>query len=117
MHPDLVGPAGTQLGAQQTITPIALVQGNDGVRRLARCIDLDAPLARRGQPFQQGLAQMLLVIDPVAHDQRSEEHTSELQSLMRTSYAVFCLTNKPTYTLNTIYPTQHTAVRQVIAYP
>src|SRR3546814_6215217 len=25
---------------------------------------------------------------------RSEEHTSELQSLMRSSYAVFCLTNK-----------------------
>src|SRR3546814_10451627 len=25
---------------------------------------------------------------------RSEEHTSELQSLMRTSYAVFCLHNK-----------------------
>src|SRR3546814_4220171 len=32
---------------------------------------------------------------------RSEEHTSELQSLMRISYAVFCLkkktTNKPTH--------------------
>src|SRR3546814_3746133 len=27
---------------------------------------------------------------------RSEEHTSELQSLMRTSYAVFCLTKKIT---------------------
>src|SRR3546814_8199906 len=26
--------------------------------------------------------------------QRSEEHTSELQSLMRTSYAVFCLKTK-----------------------
>src|SRR3546814_5400261 len=26
--------------------------------------------------------------------QRSEEHTSELQSLMRLSYAVFCLTKK-----------------------
>src|SRR3546814_3767564 len=26
--------------------------------------------------------------------QRSEEHTSELQSLMRHSYAVFCLTHK-----------------------
>src|SRR3546814_1024087 len=26
--------------------------------------------------------------------QRSEEHTSELQSLMRISYAVFCLNNK-----------------------
>src|SRR3546814_2115493 len=27
-------------------------------------------------------------------DERSEEHTSELQSLMRISYAVFCLKNK-----------------------
>src|SRR3546814_7938768 len=27
-------------------------------------------------------------------DHRSEEHTSELQSLMRISYAVFCLKNK-----------------------
>src|SRR3546814_3569529 len=27
-------------------------------------------------------------------EHRSEEHTSELQSLMRISYAVFCLTNK-----------------------
>src|SRR3546814_2164548 len=33
---------------------------------------------------------------PVAHHDgnRSEEHTSELQSLMRISYAVFCLKNK-----------------------
>src|SRR3546814_10421334 len=36
-----------------------------------------------------------------AHDQdehRSEEHTSELQSLMRISYAVFCLNKKKTTT-------------------
>src|SRR3546814_2620171 len=31
-------------------------------------------------------------IAPEALDLRSEEHTSELQSLMRNSYAVFCLT-------------------------
>src|SRR3546814_8845017 len=31
--------------------------------------------------------------------QRSEEHTSELQSLMRISYAVFCLKKKKTYVL------------------
>src|SRR3546814_8638384 len=31
-----------------------------------------------------------------AVDQRSEEHTSELQSLMRISYAVFCLKKKKT---------------------
>src|SRR3546814_19291555 len=29
------------------------------------------------------------------YDLRSEEHTSELQSLMRISYAVFCLKKKP----------------------
>src|SRR3546814_4008749 len=29
-----------------------------------------------------------------ARDSRSEEHTSELQSLMRITYAVFCLKNK-----------------------
>src|SRR3546814_6752860 len=33
-----------------------------------------------------------------APDGRSEEHTSELQSLMRISYAVFCLKKKKTYT-------------------
>src|SRR3546814_3885896 len=32
---------------------------------------------------------------------RSEEHTSELQSLMRNSYAVFCLKNKQNYNSNT----------------
>src|SRR3546814_8903280 len=31
------------------------------------------------------------VESPVKVDSRSEEHTSELQSLMRISYAVFCL--------------------------
>src|SRR3546814_6498302 len=35
----------------------------------------------------------LWVVDP-----RSEEHTSELQSLMRSSYAVFCLKKKKTTT-------------------
>src|SRR3546814_4249813 len=30
---------------------------------------------------------------------RSDEHTSELQSLMRISYAVFCLKKKHTYTI------------------
>src|SRR3546814_10438902 len=32
---------------------------------------------------------------------RSEEHTSELQSLMRISYAVFCLKKKSKYQQNT----------------
>src|SRR3546814_3577380 len=34
------------------------------------------------------------------HYRRSEEHTSELQSLMRISYAVFCLKKKNTHNQN-----------------
>src|SRR3546814_10473634 len=39
---------------------------------------------------------------------RSEEHTSELQSLMRISYAVFCLKKKKTKKNNT---------HQLVTYP
>src|SRR3546814_3810769 len=41
----------------------------------------------------------------VARACRSEEHTSELQSLMRISYAVFCLKKK-----NTTHNTTHTMI-------
>src|SRR3546814_1527478 len=34
---------------------------------------------------------------PTGRRRRSEEHTSELQSLMRISYAVFCLKKQNTY--------------------
>src|SRR3546814_5679198 len=37
---------------------------------------------------------MLLLISSFTFGMRSEEHTSELQSLMRISYAVFCLHKK-----------------------
>src|SRR3546814_3077692 len=46
--------------------------------------------------FLQGLEQHADVL-PVVFA-RSEEHTSELQSLMRISYAVFCLNKKTTKT-------------------
>src|SRR3546814_4068526 len=39
-------------------------------------------------------AQLRQALRGDAVDLRSEEHTSELQSLMRISYAVFCLKNK-----------------------
>src|SRR3546814_4383510 len=41
------------------------------------------------------------VSDDLAGIYRSEEHTSELQSLMRISYAVFCLNKKTTLIDNT----------------
>src|SRR3546814_10768445 len=37
---------------------------------------------------------------PYKHARRSEEHTSELQSLMRISYAVFCLKKKKKNKIN-----------------
>src|SRR3546814_2797475 len=40
-----------------------------------------------------------------AHAKRSEEHTSELQSLMRISYAVFCLKKKNISTTTTKHHT------------
>src|SRR3546814_8214502 len=44
------------------------------------------PAALAGWPLRRGQR----------NDRRSEEHTSELQSLMRISYAVFCLKKKKT---------------------
>src|SRR3546814_5154748 len=38
----------------------------------------------------------LTLANVIGERQRSEEHTSELQSLMRISYAVFCLKKKKT---------------------
>src|SRR3546814_9599130 len=49
-------------------------------------IDLDERLGREAHEIGADLI--------VMGSHRSEEHTSELQSLMRISYAVFCLTKK-----------------------
>src|SRR3546814_4505342 len=72
----------------------------------ARVLDLDHPPARarrlavaraRHPPAAFGAAHLdEREVDHafLAFGHRSEEHTSELQSLMRTSYAVFCLKKK-----------------------
>src|SRR3546814_5691272 len=55
----------------------------------------DAKLGRRfdlGRYLSAGLRPIVPLL--VCWLVRSEEHTSELQSLMRTSYAVFCLKKK-----------------------
>src|SRR3546814_1281323 len=51
-----------------------------------------------------GLGWMFVVAAEYMGASRSEEHTSELQSLMRISYAVFCLkkTTKPTNPYTTV---------------
>src|SRR3546814_6373566 len=53
-------------------------------------------LARAWLPSRRGKVRMpsVLTAIPFVATNRSEEHTSELQSLMRNSYAVFCLKKK-----------------------
>src|SRR3546814_10572310 len=53
---------------------------------------IDLPVARALDKSQRKAFDLT-----VAQYQRSEEHTSELQSLMRISYAVFCLKKKKIY--------------------
>src|SRR3546814_4886629 len=53
-------------------------------------------LPRTHQRLEVGAGRADVAEDLDNLDLRSEEHTSELQSLMRISYAVFCLKNKNT---------------------
>src|SRR3546814_3200180 len=57
------------------------------LRKTAAAIDA-------GRIDQEGRVQL------TSDDFRSEEHTSELQSLMRISYAVFCLKKKKKHNVN-----------------
>src|SRR3546814_17402660 len=60
-----------------TLFPYTTLFRSIGLSKIPRVVDMFARRLRR-----------------VDHRERSEEHTSELQSLMRISYAVFCLKKK-----------------------
>src|SRR3546814_2648513 len=62
--------------------------------------------ARDGTSWRPAFAIVLLSF---LYGVRSEEHTSELQSLMRISYAVFCLKKKNKTKLKTRTIRRHTA--------
>src|SRR3546814_3867095 len=64
----------------------------------------DAGPRRRSRLLRTDRIGGLIALNPII---RSEEHTSELQSLMRISYAVFCLKKK-----NTNYPTYARTLHQ-----
>src|SRR3546814_6656868 len=65
--------------------------------KLLECLSTVEELAvkREGAYGLEAVAEFLLVVGRAREAAlRSEEHTSELQSLMRISYAVFCLKKK-----------------------
>src|SRR3546814_7989589 len=77
-----------KIDRHDTVPQLETRRGQAGLRKEAGAVDDGADSEVRRDPFHQrlgfgGVGQV-----------RSEEHTSELQSLMRTSYAVFCLKKK-----------------------
>src|SRR3546814_9643140 len=66
--------------------PPAAVGGGVGGEEPAGVVDDDGGGRRGGHRARR--------VGAVEREERSEEHTSELQSLMRISYAVFCLKKK-----------------------
>src|SRR3546814_4011654 len=75
------------------------------------------------KPDQLPLADALARLHALFADEavlRSEEHTSELQSLMRISYAVFCLKKKKPKTtlllcnMNVIRINKHTTIHEIL---
>src|SRR3546814_3234981 len=81
---------GVEAGADEEVRQLRrLAEDEVAVRREAfRAVDelLDAGGLQRRHSAERQLHELLEV--------RSEEHTSELQSLIRISYAVFCLKKK-----------------------
>src|SRR3546814_1268786 len=75
---DLVGPGSR---ARPPAPPRLQLRGRHG-------------LAARARGAGRGIGDLQRLVHRRAGARRSEEHTSELQSLMRISYAVFCLKKK-----------------------
>src|SRR3546814_3042717 len=80
-----MGAAGREHGlSQQAVSArVRSVERQLGIKVFDRAATGVRPTAEGG-----------LILEWASHILRSEEHTSELQSLMRISYAVFCLKKK-----------------------
>src|SRR3546814_19962105 len=89
-HPAIFEQAEDALPFEQGVAALVEFQeGKLGVRRFGVDKGDSRPWVENTPCFRQRSEQRLAGIFRL----RSEEHTSELQSLMRTSYAVFCLKN------------------------
>src|SRR3546814_5789828 len=98
-----------ETGAFQCVPPGDSEALADAVLALGMDAERRADLGARGRAFvvkRHDKAAVLGLFEAALRQlRRSEEHTSELQSLMRISYAVFCLKKKKTI-INQVSTTQ-----------
>src|SRR3546814_8342629 len=91
----LAGPQLSIVTAADNGRCFACADGYDSSMRSNELAELTAFVAvAEACSFRRAAARLDLKPSTLSHSLRSEEHTSELQSLMRISYAVFCLKKK-----------------------
>src|SRR3546814_8336547 len=90
VYPDLFGP---RVDAERVAIPQNHVSHLAGLQAAGHLVDADR---LGGIVAEPGPGDLVRDLDSgsATNGERSEEHTSELQSLMRISYAVFCLKQK-----------------------
>src|SRR3546814_8882378 len=95
--------AGVRRGRRQGPADQRPVDGR-GAARVRLCVPRPGGVDAVADPAGAAGARAVgCTADRRGGDARSEEHTSELQSLMRISYAVFCLKKKNTTIITTIH--------------
>src|SRR3546814_9246900 len=85
------GVSGANKGGKIMVAYRTIVRGT-GLAALGAALAATAPVLAQ----QVASEDESIVVTAQRENERSEEHTSELQSLMRTSYAAFCLKKKKT---------------------
>src|SRR3546814_1241101 len=86
--------AGRSSGAQHSDAPYPGVMTLGGIKVVIPSTPADATGLMKASIREDN--PVLFLLPTRRGGERSEEHTSELQSLMRISYAVYCLNNKTT---------------------
>src|SRR3546814_3975767 len=93
------------LGSSPSMTIAVATRLVRPTSKAPHCVSAALPVKQERQPCGLPFAEFAAMERRSTTRLRSEEHTSELQSLMRISYAVFCLKKKTTHekTINTIH--------------
>src|SRR3546814_6763094 len=92
---DLLGKSGLAAARALHASGAEVWAWDDSEDQRAKAREAEIPLVDLNSVNWQEVTSLILSPGiPHSFPARSEEHTSELQSLMRISYAVFCLTKK-----------------------